>query len=377
MYDEYARMIAQGNGYSYANGEVAGWWPVGYSALLAPFYFLFGERLIVASLLNTVLGCLSVTFCYFIGRDLISEKGGRFAALLFALHPSFILYTTVIASENAAIPTALLFIWICIRAALAEHFDWRLACLAGIALAAAAYVRAPSVLLGICPLLLCWTWRRSWSRTFAFTALVGVVSVAMLLPWGFRNQQHFDRFSLFSLNGQSNFWMGNHQGTDGGYAEPPEKSMAMSLVEGEDYMGELAWQFVRENPSQYLSLCFQRSVMTMQSDTIAAQWNEIGIHKRFGEDTKMVTLLKLATSAYHYLLLLGLVLTLYHLLSKEAFTREYCFLLCVAAICAAPFILIVGGNRYHLPMMAVSCIIVGCLMAEFQLRTTADRFSRD
>ncbi|MCP4092849.1 MAG: hypothetical protein GY747_05300 [Planctomycetes bacterium] len=377
MYDEYARMIAQGNGYSYANGEVAGWWPVGYPALVAPFYFLFGEHHAVAYGLNTVLGCLSILFCFLIGRDLISERAGRFAAFLFCIHPSFILYTTALGSENAAIPTALLFVWLCVLGAKTSTFNWRLAAVTGLVLAAAAYVRAPSVLLGLCPLLLAMMWHQSWARAFAFTALTAAVCVALLLPWGFRNQQHFERFSLFSLNGQSNFWMGNHEGTDGGYTEPPAESMAMSLVDGEDYMGEQAWQFVRDNPGQYLKLCVQRSVMTLQSDTIAVEWNKIGIYKRFGEDTEVVTLLKLTTTAFHYLLLLGVLAALYRWCGREHRLREVFYLFGAAALTAAPFILIVGGNRYHLPMMAFCCILVGWILSEPIKKTTVGRSSAD
>jgi 4-amino-4-deoxy-L-arabinose transferase-like glycosyltransferase len=367
MYDQFARILAQGKGYAHYDGTAAGWWPVGYSALLAPFYFLFGAKYVVAYVVNTLLGCLSIWMCFLIGRDLVSERAGYISALLFSIYPTYIFYTTIIGSENAAIPAALLFVWLCIVGAKSHQFSLRLSVLAGIALAAAAYIRPPSALLGLITLLLGWVFLQPWKRVFCTTATVGLVSILFLLPWGFRNLHEFNQFSLFSLNGSSNFWMGNHEGSNGGYAPVPLELEPLPLVESEKILGDEALQFVMENPFGYARLCAARVFITLKSDTIAAVWNAPGIRSRFGPSTTAATLVKVVCSSAHYFLLIGVAASIFSLSRTRNFFKETWFLLIILGINAVPFIFVVGGNRYHLPAMSFAILIVGIFISERRL----------
>lgn len=73
---------------------------IGFGMVLAGLYSLFGTSVMVAKLFNVFLSIILVVLLYVGGRMLYSEKAGRIAALMAALWPAQIMYTSVIASEH-------------------------------------------------------------------------------------------------------------------------------------------------------------------------------------------------------------------------------------------------------------------------------------
>lgn len=73
---------------------------IGFGLILAGLYKLFGTSLLVAKLFNVALSAILVFIIYAGGRMLYSEKAGRIAAILCALWPAQIMYTSVIAAEH-------------------------------------------------------------------------------------------------------------------------------------------------------------------------------------------------------------------------------------------------------------------------------------
>ena len=60
IYHQAAIALARGEGFVETSGQPHGWWPVGYSAALAPFYWLFGEAPRVGHVANLVFGLAAV-----------------------------------------------------------------------------------------------------------------------------------------------------------------------------------------------------------------------------------------------------------------------------------------------------------------------------
>ena len=362
VYHQTATMIAGGHGYVFPDGSPGGWWPVGYSAVLSVVYGLFGHHYIVAYFLNCALGAASILGCYLLGRDLFSRAAGLWAAVGFAAHPTFVLYTTVHGSENAAIAGEVWFLWLCVF--LVKRGDgrqWIGYGVAGLLLGATVYVRATVLLLGVSVMLLGWLLKRSPKSWLSGTAVVGLVTILTLLPWGFRNQAVFGSFQLLSMNGGSNLWMGNHEGASGGYSRLPKFVKGMELVDSEALLRSLAVDFILSDPASYAGLCARRTVDTLRSDTIGVVWNSAGITARFGE--AMIIPLKMLCTAVHYLILTCFLASLVAGLWSRSLRREHVFLGVVILLVAAPFILIVGGNRYHLPMMPFLMVWVGEVVA--------------
>ncbi|HLV22097.1 MAG TPA: glycosyltransferase family 39 protein, partial [Polyangiaceae bacterium] len=203
-----AERIAEGLGYSedvvvdgVTRSKPWSHYPVGYSALLAVAYKLFGSGLQVAPLVNAVIGAALAVVAHRLGRHYLSENRARLAAALVALHPGLIAYTAVVMTEPLA---ALLLL----AAALAwRRFDgsYKGAAASGAALGLAALVRPSSLLvLLFLPLLE----RDLGVRALKRGAVCAAIALVTVLPWTVRNCVVMDGCALVSTNGGWNLAIG-------------------------------------------------------------------------------------------------------------------------------------------------------------------------
>ena len=362
IYHDSAIHLAAGQGFLDESLKPQGWWPVGYPALLAPFYRIFGASPHVAFVVNALLGALAVLGVHRLAGSLFGERAGRAAALVVTVYPTFVLYTTCIASENAVLAELPWLLWLFVL--VARTGPWPLTALSGVLLGLGAYVRAPTLFVVAALPLLALLLRRGWIDAAARGALAVVVAVALLLPWGFRNKREFGQFSLVSMNGSSNLWMGNHPGSDGGYTRLPEEFEGKSLVERETELGARAKRFIKEHPGQYAVLTLRRLFLTLRSDTIAAEWNTQGLANRLGRNVA-VPFKILCTGAY-YLLWAGALAALVMRVRRQWWGWQDWYLIALVALLAFPFVFIVGGNRYHLPMLPLLAVWASARFAPVQ-----------
>lgn len=350
IYHETAVRLAAGQGFVDAGGTPIAWWPVGYPAVLAFFYWVFAPKLWVAYLANAAIGTAAVGLAAAFAGRMFGTSTGRLAAWLVALYPTFVLYTTCLGSENVVFATLLALGYLAVssmeaRAGRALLF----AAIAGLVVGLTAYARAPSVLWLIAfPAL--WVARRfSLGGALSLTGVATLVALLTLLPWGFRNQNAFDHFSLVSMNGASNLWMGNHPGSDGRYGPLPPHLETMSIPAREALLKREAVDHIVQNPGAYVARSLNRVWMTVRSDTIGAAWNETGIVARFGSSA--IPAFKLVCTIAYYLLLFAAGAALIGRYRRALLGWQDVLLASLGLACAAPFILIVGGNRYHLPAL--------------------------
>jgi 4-amino-4-deoxy-L-arabinose transferase-like glycosyltransferase len=351
-YHAAASQLAQGRGYIELDGTPANLWPVGYPALLGATYWMFGAHYPIGYLLNIALLLLLVLGTQQLGSALFNREVGLFAALLVALHPTLVLHTTMLTSETPFMVGTLWLLALLVRMARAEvKLTWAVP-LAGVSLGVLTYVRPTGQIFVLALPVLGLLWRRVRLAPLAL-ASVGVVVLALLvlLPWGLRNQQLFGVFSLTSNNGGENIWMGNNPNSHGEYMELPADALALPLVERERLLGSRGMAFIRQNPGHYVALCVQRVAYTLRSDTIAAVWNGVGITQRFG--ARGVLFFKIVCSMAHWILL---TLVGYALFTRKQWGASDAALAFVVLLLAAPFVLIVGGNRYMVPIVPLLCI---------------------
>lgn len=72
---------------------------LGYPSFLSIFYRVFGSDVLVAILLNLSIGVASVLLVYYLVTELSDRRFGMISAVILALWPSLIFYSTVIATE--------------------------------------------------------------------------------------------------------------------------------------------------------------------------------------------------------------------------------------------------------------------------------------
>jgi len=220
-YDVLARRLASGHGYTWLwpDGAVtyAGHYPVGYPALLAAAYVLFGASTAAAMTLNAVVGAAAACG----GYVLVDEPGvSRWrplgAALVIALHPALVPYTAAVMTEGVTASLLVVAGALAARARAATH-PARARLAAGVALALATLLRPQSLLVapvfgffGAAP-------AASLSRRLARAAMTTAIVLVCICPWTMRNCVRMHRCALVSVNGGWNLLIGTTT-TTGGWA---------------------------------------------------------------------------------------------------------------------------------------------------------------
>jgi hypothetical protein len=103
-----ARHLAAGDGYEYADlGKTAMKVPL-YPAFLAVFIWLFGDAhpLVIAGVQHALIAFVPLSLLR-LGKELGEPELGVFAALVFAIHPSYLYYPTVLEVTNLFVPLSI------------------------------------------------------------------------------------------------------------------------------------------------------------------------------------------------------------------------------------------------------------------------------
>lgn len=269
-----AERIAEGLGYSedvvvdgVTRSKPWSHYPVGYSALLAVAYKLFGSGLQVAPLVNAVIGAALAVVAHRLGRHYLSENRARLAAALVALHPGLIAYTAVVMTEPLA---ALLLL----AAALAwRRFDgsYKGAAASGAALGLAALVRPSSLLvLLFLPLLE----RDLGVRALKRGAVCAAIALVTVLPWTVRNCVVMDGCALVSTNGGWNLAIGAL--TETGRFTTLRAADGCPVVTGQVQQdrcwAEVGRRAIARDPARYLALAPKKLSQTYDHESFAIEY---------------------------------------------------------------------------------------------------------
>jgi 4-amino-4-deoxy-L-arabinose transferase-like glycosyltransferase len=364
VYHTGAVSIAGGHGFAYSNGEPIGFWPVGYSALIGGAYWIFGPSLRVSYVVNVILGIASIFAVHRFARWLYDERVAMLSAWITALYPTFILYTTIVASENVFIPLVVAAVYVALRAARGPGRG-REVLLAGALLGLSVLVRPTAFLLPAVPLVMGLAMGNQILRSLAVTATIVLVMVLLSIPWGLRNENVFGRFNLTSFNGGINLWMGNHPGSDGRYAAIPDAYAALPIAERDAALKQTAIEFISRHPLEFVRLAVLRTGVTMRAETIASVWNSVGIERTFGSSG--IFKFKIACTLGYYLVLVGAAIALAKDALAGRFAQRELVLASILIVLSLPFVVIVGQDRYHLPLVPF-LIIAASSMARVEVR---------
>jgi hypothetical protein len=212
FFDTLARRIAHGEGYTWLwpDGAVTNvaHYPVGYPALVALGYVLFGAHAVVAMGINAVFGAVMALAVHGLARAWTSRVGALAAALVVALHPALVPYTAALMTEGVAASLVVL----AFAVARLEGPVWRAWTLAGVALGAATLVRpqclALAPFLGAMAPLGTGGEGAGWVARARAAAVVTAVTLACCAPWTARNCVAMHQCVLVSVNGGWNLAIG-------------------------------------------------------------------------------------------------------------------------------------------------------------------------
>jgi 4-amino-4-deoxy-L-arabinose transferase-like glycosyltransferase len=269
-----------------------------------------GHDLAAIAALNVVIDTLCIPLVMILARRWFSSLAAIFSGAIYAVWPSQIEFTSVLASELLFNLFLLLSLW---TAAVSPSRSWVLKrTFAGLCLAAASYVR-PTTLPLVLPLAAALLWRREIpSQVLRFSVVVIVVMAICIAPWTLRNVRELGAPILISSNGAANMWMGNYPKSTGAYMALPAEVAGTSEVDRSKVLGQRAKQFVLHHPRRASTLFLRKIIITHDRETIGISWNETFLVRTTG--SRGVLIAKAASTAYWWL---ALILSLY--LARSSF----------------------------------------------------------
>ena len=228
LYEVFAARIADGHGYTAANGEATTYYPVGYIGALGAVVWLVGQTPIpenvsmTAAMFNLVLGVGTVALTFEVGRRLFDNRIGLIAAAVLALWPNVVFHTAVILTET-------LFMFLVVAAVLllvalpaaTERIRWGRLAAFGVILALSALVRPISLMFLPVLLVVLVVAGTSWRSAIGYAGAATLAVVLVLMPWTIRNARATDSFVPISTNLGDNLCMSRHTGATGEFQADP------------------------------------------------------------------------------------------------------------------------------------------------------------
>lgn len=259
-YHKLAVRIAEGHGYTWLwpDGVVtyAAHYPVGYPALVALGYVVFGAKPVVAMSVNALAGTAASVAVWSLVFRTAPPRLALAAGIAVALHPALLPYTAAVMTEGM---TASLLVIAAAVAARAREMAGRRrswwVVLAGVAMGAATLVRPQS--LALAPVLgwLALAPPATLRRKAAGAVVVTVVALGMCAPWTARNCARMESCALVSVNGGWNLTIGT-QTENGSWQEivVPDRCKTVFQEAAKDAcFGREALRAIVARPGQWLA----------------------------------------------------------------------------------------------------------------------------
>jgi 4-amino-4-deoxy-L-arabinose transferase-like glycosyltransferase len=362
-YAIFATNIAEHGVYGFSPETPGAYWAVGTAAIYAGAYMLFGTGSALGVVAVNLLSALVVVWLlHDLGRRWFGEAEGRIAALLFALWPMAIQFTTILASEIhfMALTLAALACW---DRAGRRVGGIVLLLLAGAFLAAATYVRPIALLIpAVLAVAVLLRTPRAAPGAILKAAVTTALIFALVAPWSARNERVLGEPVFMSTNFWPNFWMGNHAGTDGEYMPLPPETRGMSETERSDHMKALALADLSADPAGFVWRTAWKAVKLHERETIGVAWNEAALAARLGEVG--VTALKLLSTAWWYAVLVAALGGVAILVRRQgAWATLLCTPVWLWGYFTGVHAIIVVGDRYHMPAIPMIALLAAVALA--------------
>ena len=288
FYHVVAQRIAQGDGYTWLwpDGAVtyAAHYPVGYPALMAVPYSIFGAVPGVVMVVNALLGALIVGLSHGLCLDVLKSRARPFArpgagvvGALLAVSPTLVGYTPALMTEGAVVTFVTLAAWLVVRVRTpdgAPKVKLVLCVFAALALGGAVLLRPQSILFApVLGFLSC----AGKLRFRAVTALLFTLGcVVVVLPWTLRNCDKMERCVFVSANGGWNLLIGTFPEGQGAWVAleggrvPPECRDVFQEAAKDTCFGAAGMRRIRDDPFRWLSLLPAKLRATLDHTAAAA-----------------------------------------------------------------------------------------------------------
>ncbi len=257
-YHRLATGLVQGHGYVNAAGRPTAWRPPAYPIFLAGVYEIVGINILRATIMQALLGGLTVLMLTVLGAMILDWPRALIAGLIAAVYPVFIWLPRLLLSENLSLFLLLLSLGAIALYIRTSRMMWII--VFGVLCALNTLVRGANLFLPIAIALgILIAERRNWKQLIAPLTAMTAVFVLTLVPWTIRNYRVFhhavpiatqDGIGLYSA-----YWPPQRDGkliwgTLPGNEDPAivAASQTGDEVSESRYLNQVAVQRLRDNP---------------------------------------------------------------------------------------------------------------------------------
>jgi 4-amino-4-deoxy-L-arabinose transferase-like glycosyltransferase len=238
-------------------------YPPGMGFLLAPLVAAFGPNPWALAGFNGILFVLTVIITAKVCKALCLPATARLAPMIIALWPNHIAGTVMATKELAlGILIPVIFLLVLAAARRGMRWQWRSVAAGGL-LGAAALIQPAMAPLGLSVAYWDWIVGRNLRLTILRSAIVAVVSFAVIAPWTMRNYHVFGKFVPFTTAGGMSFFLANNDHASGRFIAmeryfPDWKDYPEPQWDAEAAMRARHW--IASHPIEFLRLVPRRQM---------------------------------------------------------------------------------------------------------------------
>lgn len=270
-YQIVAGRIAKGLGYTWLwpDGAVtyAAHYPIGYPAILGGLYSIFGAKPVLAMALNVVAGTILVWSVHRIASRYAGRKAAWLSATIALLHPTFLFYTPAMMTELVSAALVILATAIAMEPPKSQGHRLLQSLAVAFLIGIATLVRPQQLLfapfLGALFVLLHGA-RRSSRKQWLIAGMVATSvtcgSVAVCLPWTYRNCNRMGQCVFVSANAGWNLLIGTTPKGNGGWTSidsigvPSDCRLVFAEAAKDSCFGRAARNAIAGDPVAWLRL---------------------------------------------------------------------------------------------------------------------------
>jgi 4-amino-4-deoxy-L-arabinose transferase-like glycosyltransferase len=262
-YHQLATRLIEGRGYVNVAGRPTAWRPPAYPVFLAGVYKIAGVNVTRATMVQVILGGLTVLMLTAVGTMILGWPRALIAGAIAAVYPALVWLPRLLLSENLSLFLMLVSLVTIILYLRTSRMVWII--VFGVLCALNTLVRGGNLFFPIVVafglLLLHW---RNWKQLAAPLLAMTVAFVVTLLPWTIRNYRVFDHVIPIAtqdgLTLYGSYWPPQRNkrliwGTLPGHEDPAIQAAAQTGDElsASTYLNDLTRQRLRDNPGFFLA----------------------------------------------------------------------------------------------------------------------------
>jgi len=363
----YGINASQGDFKGFVNFYAVFPFKMGFGMVLAGLYSLFGTSLMVAKLFNVALSIILVLLIYTGGKMLYGEKAGRIAALLLAVWPAQIMYTSVIASEHlfmVLFTASVLLISRFIKNYTYKNYEFYNGNLMligiGVLTACAQMVRPMAMLLLPVFAVFVLIYKRYRANTIASVGLnVKSIAIVIVCYFGVINLvnipiQNVTGIDITKSDAGFNLMIGTNSKYDGAWNEKD-----FGIIEKNNYdfdkvhkeAKQIATERLKGDPKQLMKLVLNKYKILWSNENYGYYWSTVS-----AESSKPEAIIRShprlfygISQAFYILILLMAICACFYTLSERRY--DALIILMIFGGILISYTLLEVQSRYHMPVV--------------------------